>query len=128
MISNYEKEYLKHDLEACNNISTSTICCIYQIMSFFFRLLSTRLQDQVEHEGMLQPVQCKVGILSAFLDMVRLLSQLLRSVETFKIYILILLYHLIIHRVVTLSYSNLFTTGVFVFSCTGQELQFHTKA
>lgn len=85
--------------------------CIYQITSFFFRLLFTRLQDQVEHEGMQQPVQCKVGMLSAFLDMVRLLSQLLRSVKTLEIYILIVFIILLFS--VTLSYSNVFTTGVF---------------
>lgn len=101
--------------------------CIYQIISFFCSLLFTRLQAQVEQEGMQQHVQCKVGMLSAFLDTVRLLSQLLRSVETFTIYILILSIILLLITV-TLSYSNVSTNRVFVFSCTGQELQFHAKA
>lgn len=53
----------------------------------FGRLLFIRLQAQVGREGMRQHVQCKVGMLSAFWDMVRLLSRLLRSVESFEIHI-----------------------------------------
>lgn len=86
----YRKEHLGQIWEHVTTFQPLPFVCIYQIMSFFCSLLFTRLQAQVEQEGIPQHVQCKVGMLSAFLDMVRLLSQLLRSVETFTIFIFIL--------------------------------------
>lgn len=64
--------------------------CIIKFMNFSGRPLFIRLQAQVGRGGMRQRVQCKVGMLSAFLVTVRLLSQLLRSVETFEVYFIIL--------------------------------------
>ncbi|GKU98204.1 hypothetical protein SLEP1_g11236 [Rubroshorea leprosula] len=42
------------------------------------RQVATNPQEQAGHAEMLQHVPCRVGMLSAFLDMARLLSQLLR--------------------------------------------------
>lgn len=53
---------------------------------FFVRQVFIKHLDQVGHEGMLQLVLCRVGMHSVLLDMVRLLSLLLRSVETLSYY------------------------------------------
>ena len=42
-------------------------------------LVAFRLQDQAEHEGMLQLGQCRVGTHNAFLVTVKLVIQLSRS-------------------------------------------------
>lgn len=50
-------------------------------MSHSLLIWTVRLQDQVEHGGMLQPVLCKVGTHNVFLVMVKSVTPLLRYDE-----------------------------------------------
>lgn len=60
------------------------VCWLVLCSLSLCRQVAIKLQDPVEHVGMLQLVLCRVGMLSVFLDMVKLLSLLSRSINTQK--------------------------------------------
>lgn len=68
---------------------------------FMFRQVVIKHLDQVGHGEMLQRVLCRVGMRSVLLDMVRLLSQLLRSVETVPYYSDYLFWDLYVWKICT---------------------------
>jgi hypothetical protein len=57
---------------------TFLVQLLFRLQALKRRQVAIKLQGQAEQEEMLQLVLCKVGILSAFLDLGRLLSLLLR--------------------------------------------------
>lgn len=73
--------------------------------------VGTKHQDQVGQEGMLQLVLCRVGMLSVFLDMVRLASLLLRFVVTVNIIVNIMSQCVQIFYLTDIQFDNAFNFG-----------------
>ena len=89
------------------------VICIFMQFSLSTRQEGAKQLDQAGQEGMLLLVLCRVGMLSVILDMVRLVSQLLRFVVTQEIPIS----HIYFCRTVQ-------GNDAFHLSWTGQELEF----